>query len=239
MDGQQTVGADADRIVTRSLTPLRRLSAGWTGALLCLGMGLPFVLILSVAASGLGFSFLWVLLGGFGIGAVLYAMGGIGRAQSWAWASLQNECRAEAGRALKAFAAHPLVYWDGGAGHEETGPVCWATGVAWDGQFIYVLNRGVGARIPLPMVREWRWAAGQAGTTGWFAVGNQLDVLQARQQALDHDARNRWRVEAGNGLFLSVRDIDRPTWQFQSSDERTLRRWAEILEQAFEERTAS
>lgn len=235
MDVQQLDVADADRILVRSLTPLRRFSPYGMGALVCAGMGLPFIILFAATGLPSVVPIGWVLLGAFSIGAMVHVLvGGQRLANAWAWAPFRAERRTEALAALKAFAVHPLVYQEGDVGHTGTSRDCWATGVAWDGEFLYVLDRGMGARIPPALVREWRWTANQAGTTGWFATGNHLDIAMAKQEALAQDDRNAARVAAGNGLFLSVRDLDRPTWQFQTSDEPTLRRWAEVLNQVFE-----
>lgn len=240
MDGQQATIVDGDRIVTRALAPVRKFSAHRMSALVCVALVLACYIPVSLINGVLRLPTSWVLLTSLGLGATFHFMFGVHRAVgAWAWTPFRAECRAEAEQVLQALAGRPLLRWDGDAGHTGNSNDAWPTGVAWDGEFLYVLDRGMGARIPLSMVREWRWAADQAGTTGWFAVGNRMDAVLAEQQALAQDARNAARVAAGNGLFLTVRDIDRPVWQFQTSDESVLRRWAEILAQAFERQAAS
>lgn len=235
MDGQQAGIADTESIVTRQIAPVRLVSNHAVDALACVALGLLFFAWAAVMRVNYLFPTTWVFLVALGAGAVLYFVFGVRRVvSSWTWRSFRVGCRAEAEEALKGLAVHPLLRSDTDVGHTATSRDCWPTGVAWDGQFLYVLDHGTGARIPLSMVREWRWTANRAGTTGWAAAGNQVDVALAREQAAVQDVANRWRAEAGNGLFLSVRDVDRPTWQFQTSDEGVLRRWEELLRQAFE-----
>ncbi len=240
MDGQQLDTSGADRIVTRDLAPPHSFSYFKEGMMAWGLISLPLFVLSVVFISTVWISTGWALLAALGIGGAIYFQLGIYRiANARAWKPFQAARRAEAGEVLQAFAGRPLARWDGDTGHSEAGNVCWATGIAWDGQFLYVLDKGVGARIPLSAVREWRWSANRTGTSGWFAVGGAVQAMQAQNEALDADARNRQAVNAGNGLFLSVRSVDRPTWQFQTSDEATLRRWAEILNQVFEERASA
>lgn len=240
MDGQQLDVADADRIFTRDLAPPHSFSYLKEGMMAWGLISLPFFLLSMAYIPTVVLSTGWALLAALGIGGAIYFQLGVYRyANAHAWKPFQAARRAEAGEALQAFAGRPLVHWDGDTGHSEAGNVCWATGIAWDGQFLYVLDKGVGARIPLSAVREWRWSANRAGTSGWFAVGGAAQAMHAQNVALDADARNRQLVNAGNGLFLSVRDVDKPTWQFQTSDETALRKWAEILNQAFERQAAA
>lgn len=235
MDGQQLGLASADRIVTRDLAPTHRFSYLKEGMVAWGIISLPFFVLSVAFIPAVLVPTGWALLAALGIGGAIYFQLGIYRfASAHAWKPFQAARRTEAGEVLQEFAGRPLARWDGDAGHAEAGGVCWATGVAWDGQFLYVLDKGVGARIPLAAVREWRWSADRAGTSGWFAVGGMVQAMQAQNEALDADARNRQAVNAGNGLFLSVRSVDRPVWQFQTSDEPTLRRWAEVLNQVFE-----
>ena len=235
MDGQQTVVADADRIVIRDLAPPHSFSYLKEGMVAWGLISLPILLLLLTVIGTVWIPLGWAFVTALVLGGAIYFQFGIYRiASSRAWEPFQAARRAEAGEALQAFAGRPLAHWDGDTGHAEAGSACWATGIAWDGQFLYVLDKGVGARIPLSAVREWRWSANRAGTSRWFSVGGAAQAMQAQNEALDADARNRQTVNAGNGLFLSVRSVDRPVWQFQTSDEAVLRRWAEILNQVFE-----
>lgn len=241
MDGQQVDSVDANRVVTRDLARPREFSYFKEGLAAWALVSLPIFILLVTVVGTVWIPVGWALvtalvLGGFAYFVLpIYAF-----AAGHAWKHFAAACRLEAEQALNALAVHPLLHWDADAGRAETGQVCWATGMGWDGQFLYVLDKGVGARIPLSMVREWRWTADRADSAAVVgSAGNIGQTLEAQMQMRDVNARNHQRVKAGNGLFVSVRDVDRPTWHFQTSDEPTLRRWGEILNQAFERKSAS
>lgn len=98
------------------------------------------------------------------------------------------------------------------------------TGIATDGSNIYVMDDGVGAKIPWDQVRNWRWgtesAAVRYGRIGFGALEDGAENAVAEQRA----AKN-------SGFFVSVSDVEKPEWQFMTKDETLLKKWMEIFTQ--------
>ncbi|HST74887.1 MAG TPA: DUF4755 domain-containing protein [Acetobacteraceae bacterium] len=106
------------------------------------------------------------------------------------------------------------------------------TGIAWDGQRLYILDAGEVARIPVSAIRSWTWQIASASSTKLYGTANlamQLGVFKENRRNIV-DARKQ------SGFFVTVADVDKPRWQFATTDETTLRRWEEILTQVQEGR---
>lgn len=108
-----------------------------------------------------------------------------------------------------------------------------ATGIAYDGQAIYVLDNGVAAKIPWAAVREWRWNI--EGYSETRLIGGTAEQ-RLRNNVHNHDQK----IDAlsRSGFFVAVADVDKPEWQFTSADETVLRKWHEIFTQINEGRLA-
>ena len=98
------------------------------------------------------------------------------------------------------------------------------TGLATDGANIYVMDDGVGAKIPWAQVRNWGWSTNDApvryGRTG---LGGLQDDVANKEAAVD--------AYKNSGFFVSVADVEKPEWQFMTSDEALLKKWMEIFTQ--------
>lgn len=60
--------------------------------------------------------------------------------------------------------------------------------------------------------------------------------MHAGIAAAGHNARNARRNRKESGLFISVRDIDRPEWRIDMPNEKNQKRWMEILRQGHPQR---
>lgn len=96
---------------------------------------------------------------------------------------------------------------------------------------LFVVDRGLLGIIPFEQVYEWEsevvtaskevvYGIGPAAMAAQFGAGNRNNAA-ARQAA------------NASGLFINVRDVDFPVWQFKTSNAGLLRRWHEILRQTF------
>ncbi len=104
------------------------------------------------------------------------------------------------------------------------------TGIALSDGALYLMDKGVAAKIQFPEIRTWRWIVPGA---------DRIRVIRGNH--LDHMAANRQNANAAliayldSGIFVSVHDIDKPEWQFMSKDVEILKRWHEILLQGREQ----
>lgn len=80
-------------------------------------------------------------------------------------------------------------------------------------------------------IREWRTNLSSGGEV-FSAGGIGLAGMHAGIAAAGHNARNARRNRKESGLFISVRDIDRPEWRIDMPNEKNQKRWMEILRQA-------
>ena len=77
---------------------------------------------------------------------------------------------------------------------------------------------------PFSEIREWRTNL----STGGQVLGYGL---HAGSQAMGHNARVERENRKASGLFVQVRDIDHPEWRIDMPNEKSQRRWMEILRQ--------
>lgn len=100
-----------------------------------------------------------------------------------------------------------------------------ASGIAITEGCVLVVEDGEIGQIPLALVRGWDWrlkSKDQIETFGNVNTGTAVAVGMANEQR-EHEAR------LGSGFFLSVKDVEKPRWQFRTMDEPVLRKWAEIF----------
>ncbi len=104
------------------------------------------------------------------------------------------------------------------------------TGIAIDpkAKRIALMRRGKRKVYDFSEVREYRWSVQQGGG---YAGAAPLDF-----SALRENIRVSRSNRENTGLFIRVRDIESPEWQILFKKKNDLRRWYEILEQAFEGR---
>ena len=98
------------------------------------------------------------------------------------------------------------------------------TGIATDGANIYVMDDGVGAKIPWDKVRNWSWQTEEApiryGRKGFGALEDGVANQQSELNAY-----------LSSGFFVTVADVDKPEWQFMTKDQTLLKKWMEIFTQ--------
>ena len=139
---------------------------------------------------------------------------------------LASKLKTEAETALAAFARKPLQAADYSVALARPGMLA-GSAIAWDGEALYIMDRGEAARIPLPLVREWRWEVTGAETLQTFGrvgAGMKLDVMEANMNASA-------AAYGTSGMFVTVADVGKPVWQFSTMEKGVLERWSEVLRQ--------
>jgi hypothetical protein len=127
--------------------------------------------------------------------------------------------------AFRAFIGHMPKHFDLGTTN-VTGKGITGTGVAYADGTVYMLDQGVGAKIPLADIRVWRWEI--PGHDRVIGYGSE------RVAAALHTAAAEAKARSNSGLFVSVKDVEHPEWHFRCDDKAVLDRWHEILTQASE-----
>lgn len=107
-----------------------------------------------------------------------------------------------------------------------------ASGMAYADGRLYILEEGVAAEIPWDEIRDWKWNIDGHSVTQLYGpndVGIALQVAQANANA-------RAVAHRASGFTITTADIDKPEWRFQTTDEKVLKKWMEILTQMKEGR---
>ncbi len=109
-----------------------------------------------------------------------------------------------------------------------------ATGAAYDGHWLYVIEEGTAARIPFSKVRKWRWNI-ETYKDPKLHVNvsvNGATPTPSLPDLLHREAVDGWvRARLASGLTVQVADVGKPAWRFTTDDRRVLERWHEILTQ--------
>ena len=176
-----------------------------------------------------GFGFLLSMYGGRGgpgpIGALLsLAIGAaplcllfwLGQQRRAGWAEVHARMLAEAGVAAGSGYEH---------GEEDSG-----IAVNRQARTVTLLHAGSWKTYPFSDVRAWKGYKVRPGQS--LAVGGNLSSHVA---AMGAEARAKQEAAADTGLFVEVRDIDRPRWRVAMKDERAQLRWIELLRQEINE----
>lgn len=182
---------------------------------------------------GLVFSAIWALIGGIGLlvamnvphgsfslfGAAV-AFGPLAlvfwtlKRRAGKWKSVYADMLRDAGVAQ-------------GAGYDwfEDG-----TGVALNRQArtLTLLANGAWKTYPLAEVREWETRVERGGKAVGFGVQGELQAFAANASASQ-------QALANTGLFVRVKDVERPMWRVSMS-QAVQARWMEILRQEINER---
>ena len=101
-----------------------------------------------------------------------------------------------------------------------------ATGIAWDGENLIVIDAGELGIIPVPRIRNWKWSI--AGRTHHSAASLNPGYQMQARIANEEEAAKQY-VESG--LFINVIDLEKPTWHVMTTDKAILERWNELLTQ--------
>ena len=123
------------------------------------------------------------------------------------------------------------------------------TGIAYDGEFIYVMEAGEVAKFKWENVRSWRYEiVGQPQSevvnNTFIASGSPTVVASAVASAAAMQAAvNRVNninsaaiAHRASGFFVTVDSIEHPVWQFTCTDKKILNKWFEIFTQLNEGR---
>ncbi|MCX7557748.1 DUF4755 domain-containing protein [Xanthomonadaceae bacterium JHOS43] len=79
-------------------------------------------------------------------------------------------------------------------------------------------------------VRSWEAKLLTGGMTHVYG-GAGLSGINANAQAMGANIGQAMRNKSESGLFLSVKDIDKPTWRINMLNKTDLDRWMEVLQQ--------
>ena len=147
--------------------------------------------------------------------------------------SAAKKLAAEGRKAFVAFIGREAEYLDVDAcGYGSNLKQLSAAGMAYAGGRLFVLEEGVAAELPWELIRSWKWrteGASQTQLYGNVDIGSQMQVRTANQNA-------RARAYRASGFTITTADIDKPEWHYQTDDEKTLKKWMEILTQMDEGR---
>ncbi len=109
-----------------------------------------------------------------------------------------------------------------------------ASGIAWDGSRLWILDSGEVTSFTPDMIRWWTWRTRKAARTRIYGGGTA--ALGARIQVMGDNGEARADAFRDSGFFVTVTDLARPSWQFMCEDVPVLERWDEILRQVQEGR---
>lgn len=143
---------------------------------------------------------------------------------------LSPEIIANAKKAFEALIGHMPKYIDVSVSPSSQSGMLTATGVAYEGHVLYLMEDGVLATIPFEDIRDWRWEIPGYETIK-IIRGTQAD----RQIAGIENREARAKAALKSGMFINVKDVGRPEWHFMCDDAKLLKRWHEILTQASEQ----
>jgi hypothetical protein len=107
-----------------------------------------------------------------------------------------------------------------------------ASGMAYAGGHLYVLEEGVAAELPWDLIRSWTWKIEGASRTELYGnhdIGTQMHVGSTNQ----NNAALAFRQ---SGFKIVTADIDKPEWRFQTDNAAVLKKWMEIMTQMHEGR---
>lgn len=108
------------------------------------------------------------------------------------------------------------------------------TAICYDGEFLYIIEKNRMVTLKWTDVRKWEWTiitpqkqVTTGSTPGLAVQGMMNDAIANAVPAL--------RAIKDSGIRLSVKDISRPQWFFNTGNKREAevlcRKWAEIFEQ--------
>ena len=147
--------------------------------------------------------------------------------------SVNDRVRLETRTALKKWVGKPLKVADYATTLSKRKKIT-GTAIAFDGEALYVVDQGEAVRVQPAEVVSWQWHVPDGQRVMLFGrarnnFGLTMDAAEANmaQASQEYDA---------SGLTLAVRDLDKPTWRFNSNDKPTLERWHAILQQVVEGR---
>jgi hypothetical protein len=133
--------------------------------------------------------------------------------------------KGEAQAALSTFVGSSPQHIDIDACAGEKAGEITGTGIAYANRTLYILDKGIGAKIPWETVRSWRWEL--PGHETFHVVGGDFVSDFRLADQLNQQARDR--AAGDSGVFVEVADVNRTEWHFRSNDISVLKRWQEIL----------
>ena len=138
---------------------------------------------------------------------------------------LQSKVLSEAKDAFAEFIGKPVKYSDTSFSIGKSGIN--GTAIAYDDNHVYIMDHGLAAKIHWDKIRSWEWSIpGQILMTA-TSMNNAAAVANA-------NSKSRTMAYLDSGFFVHVADIDKPRWQFMTSDESLLIKWMEIFKQVKE-----
>ena len=198
---------------------------------------IPLLLMMSSPDARVG-AIVWGLAGG---AALFFVMSLIHqRAMVKSSTRIMKAVAPRAKEAMVAFIGSEPRYIDvrGTITRDWNPPKAAGTGMAYDGQYLFIMDDGVVARIPWAAVRNWTWRI-EGYSTNKLLDANRAATANARLQNNVGNANASAEAKRNSGFFVEVADIEQPQWQFRTDNEQLLRRWDEILTQIKEGKLAT
>jgi len=136
---------------------------------------------------------------------------------------------------MEAFIGEKPLYIDTGYSCSDSkGKTICGTGLAYANQCFYIMDHGLCAKLTIEDIRSWKWVI--AGTSGinMLVGGGGMEAVANASVASMQQSSAKFAAWVESGFFISVADIDKPVWQFMTTDEKVLTKWMEIFEQVQE-----
>lgn len=152
---------------------------------------------------------------------------------------VSEEMAARARNSLGRALGRELVYADFSATASARRRGVVASGLAYDGKFLYAIEESLAERIAWSQVRRFEWKI-EADTATEVHVNvhapgaMHMPDLNAGAARISREAAAMRR----SGFFLHVADVERPVRHFVTSNQAVLQKWFEILTQMKEGRLA-
>jgi hypothetical protein len=199
-----------------SLVPVFFISAFLVFALSPNGLSLGGVMLVTVV--------LLALIYAFGSSRPAIPMG----KNLW---ELQDQMEEQGRRAVEEKAGRAMEFWVGDLAFPPSNTEGAPTGLGWDGERLHVLSEGRLASFPPSLVRSWKSYVDPHVPNVPFTWRGPVDKMYAQAQAAAQALRQELYARRRSGLFVYVRDINRPEWRIETTDTTKLAQMAELLAQ--------
>jgi len=222
-----------DEIVRKKVMGPRKLKApSVLGRALLWGAGVYFAPILLMGLSGSGGgAFLWGFFGwlpalGVTVFVLTWRHARAPLAEIPFLAELSRDARA---RMIEFIGSEPKYVDTCGTAIKEMPGYGTGSGMAVQGDRIFIMENGEIAAVPFSRIRSWTWEI--QGRSKIAILGAGPGDHRASMQAIEMNRAASREAALSSGFFLSIADVDKPVWRFGSGDQKVLERWDEILTQ--------
>lgn len=145
---------------------------------------------------------------------------------------VQKELTQDTESTFTKFIGRPVKYINTILAGNDGFDIC-GSGLAYENGVVYIMEKGLAAKIPWADIRNWSWSIDGYDTTTVYGGSLSNNIAGNLQAAMENQNCQAAAVRA-SGFFIEVADIDYPRWQYQTVDQKVLTRWMEIFKQANE-----